>query len=331
MARRRHSPQSSFDLFLDTVCNTFGGILFIAILVAVQIRQSAEAPTADHDYSPEEIVQMQERLESLFSEVDSAKLVLDTIRRTMPEPTREEDRGKVEVYAKLSEQVEILTGQKNDFLSRYLARVHYNAVLEEKFNNLEEHLERLNNDENEIEEAIRNLQMNIELNEKRVATLKKDLEDLSEKIQKKETMIADKNDPEKGGRQEVLHLPKLKTRDSSKRTVYFVLRYNRLYLAGNSNEFDKTGLPPNALGIPIPSRGREINESEKALGEMRRLIDDYPPGKTDFSFIIYSDSFDRFYMVRNLAIEKGFEYEIKPSSDDEIWAFGGRDGPSMVQ
>lgn len=76
--KRRSSDQSdSFDLFLDTICNTFGGIVFLAILVALlaKIRhdpsgtESAEQPvTALMMQTLElELVQQQSRLRDLQS------------------------------------------------------------------------------------------------------------------------------------------------------------------------------------------------------------------------------------------------------------------------
>ena len=34
---RRHAEESSLDLLLDAMCNTFGGVMFIAILLTVMI------------------------------------------------------------------------------------------------------------------------------------------------------------------------------------------------------------------------------------------------------------------------------------------------------
>lgn len=34
MGRRRRGSASSLDLLLDTICNTFGGVVFMAILVS---------------------------------------------------------------------------------------------------------------------------------------------------------------------------------------------------------------------------------------------------------------------------------------------------------
>lgn len=49
MKRRALIPADSLDLLLDTMCNTFGGIILIALLVALLSRTggpSAEAPAS---------------------------------------------------------------------------------------------------------------------------------------------------------------------------------------------------------------------------------------------------------------------------------------------
>lgn len=38
MRRRRRGPGSSLGLLLDTICNTFGGVLFVAMLLAVLLQ-----------------------------------------------------------------------------------------------------------------------------------------------------------------------------------------------------------------------------------------------------------------------------------------------------
>ena len=37
MSRRSAAKQDSLELLLDTICNTFGGVLFIAILVVQKV------------------------------------------------------------------------------------------------------------------------------------------------------------------------------------------------------------------------------------------------------------------------------------------------------
>ncbi|MDR1383783.1 MAG: hypothetical protein LBJ67_08065 [Planctomycetaceae bacterium] len=69
--RRKKNPQGSLELFLDVVCNTFGGILFIAILVAVLTRmiKHGEIDKPIADTVPSDVVlASQNRLEELLAE-----------------------------------------------------------------------------------------------------------------------------------------------------------------------------------------------------------------------------------------------------------------------
>jgi len=44
MSRRRQRVQtSSLDLFLDTICNAFGGIMFISILISILIQMRGDS------------------------------------------------------------------------------------------------------------------------------------------------------------------------------------------------------------------------------------------------------------------------------------------------
>ena len=46
MSRRRSRKQDSLELLLDTICNTFGGVLFIAILVVMLLQQTGRGSPA---------------------------------------------------------------------------------------------------------------------------------------------------------------------------------------------------------------------------------------------------------------------------------------------
>ncbi len=45
MKRRRTGQASSLDLFLDTICNAFGGIMFLAILLSVLVQNRTKQPS----------------------------------------------------------------------------------------------------------------------------------------------------------------------------------------------------------------------------------------------------------------------------------------------
>jgi len=93
MARRRSKPQSSsLDLFLDTICNAFGGIMFLSILISVllQFRGNDSAvqldqPTiseAESQLTEDRLAKLQsERLELVATIASLKKRWLERIRR----------------------------------------------------------------------------------------------------------------------------------------------------------------------------------------------------------------------------------------------------------
>ena len=66
MSRRRTRKQDSLELLLDTICNTFGGVLFIAILVVMLLQQTGGAPAipSPAPVSPVELQSLASQMES---------------------------------------------------------------------------------------------------------------------------------------------------------------------------------------------------------------------------------------------------------------------------
>ena len=66
MSRHRGAAdESSLELLLDTICNTFGGVLFISILVVILVNMSSEAvsTTPPDEISQSELIQMETQLQ----------------------------------------------------------------------------------------------------------------------------------------------------------------------------------------------------------------------------------------------------------------------------
>ena len=71
MSRRRSSRQDSLELLLDTICNTFGGVLFIAILVVLLLQQTGGGPDipAPASASPVELQLLAIRMEAVAADL----------------------------------------------------------------------------------------------------------------------------------------------------------------------------------------------------------------------------------------------------------------------
>src|SRR6187549_2668869 len=76
--RRRPPADSSLELLLDTICNTFGGVLFLAILVCILLQNTGHS-NAHQQSGPRsteadviELVRRQQELESVMEGLRSA-------------------------------------------------------------------------------------------------------------------------------------------------------------------------------------------------------------------------------------------------------------------
>ncbi|MFM2219326.1 MAG: hypothetical protein RL240_3644, partial [Planctomycetota bacterium] len=73
MTKRRRRPQtSSLDLFLDTICNAFGGIMFISILISILIQMRgdpSDTPASKDGVTESEALDKQIKVEQLQQQI----------------------------------------------------------------------------------------------------------------------------------------------------------------------------------------------------------------------------------------------------------------------
>ncbi|MBO5306731.1 MAG: hypothetical protein J6C40_01890 [Lentisphaeria bacterium] len=86
---RRQSEESSLELLLDTMCNTFGGVMFIAISLAVMLSMRGAVPAVSAD-AGEEIRQAEQQLAGLQEQFErisaERKKAEEFLRRTGADP-----------------------------------------------------------------------------------------------------------------------------------------------------------------------------------------------------------------------------------------------------
>lgn len=86
LRRRRHGTTSSdgLDLLLDTVCNTFGGVVFIAILMVMMLESTTARPVEQSE-SPEVAQQLALELQAARHERDELQASLATQQELIDE------------------------------------------------------------------------------------------------------------------------------------------------------------------------------------------------------------------------------------------------------
>jgi hypothetical protein len=326
MRRRRNSPQSSLELFLDTICNTFGGILFIAILIAIQIRKTEQKTEVQESVSAEIIETLQQELNQRSAEIESATILLETLLNSMPEPKTNEEKDCVNLYNQLSAAKGKAVTKKGELINQFLALGQENIKLENQIKDIETKLQQLEVEEQSLAQSIqqrKNKNHTIKLSSDH---LQSEMEELDRQMARKEKTIKDKNDPDANTRSEVLYLPKLHDA-GNKRPLGLMLCYNRLYFIGDRDDFNFIG---NEVGIPKKNRGIPISDSEDTKRKIRSLLKQSSSSMFYINLIVYANSADPFHIVRDCIISDGFKYHLQPAEDGTMFYFG-RGGPAQVQ
>ncbi|MDR0390692.1 MAG: hypothetical protein LBH59_02205 [Planctomycetaceae bacterium] len=328
MKKRRNSPQTSLELFLDTICNTFGGILLIAILVAVQIRQT-ESNFEEHDAAtPEEIMALQKKLDQLNADIKIAAALQATKQHSQPTTQLENEENEYSSYnhAQLTNAKINSTLKKAELTSLFTKQKNENLQLENQIKIIVTNIQTADKEVNDLAQQIKNQQS------ENLAQKQSNENTQNEIIALNKQITQYKNNPDTqtilNTRNETIYLPRLHE-SKTNQSVYLILRFKRVYDASVRADFDS---PSNEqLGMPKMNRGLPIDTSDKFKNEVKKLLQKYNPKNVYASVIVYGDSADLFYVVRNILVESGFEYDLKPSGENSTWKFTTGSGSNDVQ
>ena len=322
--RKRRANSSSFELFLDTLCNVFGGVIFIAILIAIQIKYTEGIIKPPEALSPIEIAKLQQELDQISSDIDISKVLFATLLASMPKPQDPAEQERAELFYALSAKRGTAITKEAELLNQLLAMEKDLLDWEDKIKDIETLLRQTEAERRQLAQEIEQQQTEQQTANISARELQSEIDNLDQQIARKEKNLeAEDNQP----RNEVIYLPRL--RDVSDRgPVYFVLRFNRFYAVRNRGDFIYTG---NELGTPRRDRGIPVDDTEAAKRQISSLFQGNVRATTYLSVFVYGDSADQWYIIRDLMIAAGFEYELIPTKDDTLWVFGGSGGSATVQ
>lgn len=284
--KRKKGLDDSFELFLDTITNTFGGVLLIALLIVLMIRESKEnAPNEQRSGATENSQMVQAEIESLEAEKERVVSDLETL-------------------------VEFQRGFQTDelkALAQDLAQsVHANAELSTELISTRGELAQNNimtqAAQSEIRQAEVLLLQKIAEREKASSELK------NEESTRTRTMALPKQ--RITNKQEVpmfLESDKLFVLKDSASRFGFQLnqRYFQRSTVGDADakfagDFYKIKLA-SGLSVKNQAAGNELKK--------------YNASNCFFTFVVRSDSFEAFGQLRNQCVKHGYEYRIIPSDE----------------
>lgn len=275
MSRRSGSSDSdNLELLLDTMCNAFGGVIFIAILLAV-LSQFAEVTSAPKD-DPVKQKELEREHATLESELRQLRADRDRQGRVLQ-----------------------MMGGVADLANKLGKLKEDNVALKRKLKALEQA-----NEESSV-------------------------------LGGKEEGVKDEIKVAMRGEMRKLDLPKL--RASRKITVFFIIKWSRLFVLriptsaaahGPVNRSEvRCRESQDATGVKrleyeaIPGRGIQLDGPgwENSPG-VRKILNNVSPQKHSLHFAVYSDSYAALKTARRLFLAKGYEYNwhIMPREDMKL-------------
>lgn len=290
----------SLELLLDTICNTFGGILLISLLVALllnatsrELREKTAAPQSEAALLQSEIER--ERLSSELSDLREAV-----------------GQRKVVVGKLLPSELIAEAREYRD------AKLHHAQLVERKSDN--------------VGGAS---QAQSRLNE--LARTAAELSDKLEQARREAAQLAKKLADQVAARSRDATIPRLRLATTAPR-VYFLTQKRlygpwprRQYASGNDEEFVVTEESDRRILSPKPGGGIAISSDEKNLNEIKSRFANVNPNDEHVQIFVWPDSYGEFEPVRRAVTELGIMIELVPISRAAEVFIGPRTTPSFVQ
>jgi hypothetical protein len=289
MNLRRKMPPDSLYLLLDTLCNAFGGIILLAVLVVLltskEKTQSSKAADSQEmlqrrlAIAQTDLQKSQQLAASLQAKANDERLKqqveLLSTRKALQEAIRQ-SRETVAQYSKdLDTASAVDPSERLKFLNAQLAAAEAHKL------------------------EARNSLAAADENTKR---LKQRLADLERQVTTKLDEL-----------QRPLRLPK--EHETGKRVIYVIVKYGHIYLCRNydlsRNETDIDWTTTLTGETAEPRRGQGIDPTGSTAGLInffKNMSDD----SVYVAFCVYDDSFPAFIRAKQLASDCGLAYGWEP-------------------
>jgi len=311
MPRKSGSSGESLELLLDTICNTFGGVLFLAMLVSLLLSQkqrTVEQSPADPRaaMSEADFVRLRTRADDASRAVESLTEQARSARRAALDLAVPDSEVLVAAMEAAETEVEQAAARRAQLLLEIAgeqaaaARASRAAVA----------------DDRERQELV----AAAERTRKRLEMVLAERSELLESAVRIRDDLARRATVETTGK-----APRMRKTDKVECGV--LLRYGRLYrmkdlqgdgLTTNDRDFAVTpGLVANTARAK-PHAGVDVGTIEGRESAFRRVLADFPSSRWYVCLVVYPDSFEEFLIVKNWLVEHGYEYRIMPTADSVV-------------
>ncbi|MEI8368140.1 MAG: hypothetical protein WCJ31_06870 [Planctomycetia bacterium] len=307
MPRRRHTYDSSLELLLDTICNTFGGILFLAILVSMLLRTTKDRDEAELQaagpspaMSRAELIRVEAGLRDASGRVEQLKKSIELSGVLSESLATPEIRSGLKMMDASAVKVLELQGKEGDLLSR-LATAQ--AMTAEALSAVAQQ----SRDLDDAKKAFDGAKRAYAEEEGQTQSLRDRAALLLEQETRSTEVVASGKAP--------------RERSTTKEEWPLLLRYGRVYeiyrksggeRSINTADFDiQAGFVSDSaharLGAGLDASGPDLAE------ELSLLLSERPASQWYIAIAVFPDSFDAFQRVKTQLVRRGYEYRIIPT------------------
>jgi hypothetical protein len=285
MNLRRKTPPDSLYLLLDTLCNAFGGIILLAVLVVLLTSKEKNQSVAASDSDE----MLQRRLALAQTNLQASLQLAASLHAKAGDP-------------RWQQQMALLSARKD--LQDALQQVHDTAARDTKeldAAGAADPAERLKslNAELAAEQARKLAEQN------RLAAAEENINRLKQRLAGMEKQVTAKLDE----LQRPLRLPR--EHDTGRRVQYIIVRYGRFYPCRNANlskneaDITWTSYHNNDIAEPIPDKGLD-------LGAVAAYFNGLSGQDVYVVFCTFEDSFPAFLRAKQSAVAAGIAYGWEP-------------------
>lgn len=317
MTRRNNASPDSLEMLLDTMCNTFGGIILIALLIALLARETKVKEAATRAVTESETM-LQRRIAAVEKDLTEARA-----RRSMLErQTRESSQAGLFQLVEQREQLR----QLNDALTEALRDANRKLDAGAAAN------------PTRVEDAIRQMLQGVNDSERQqteARTLELSLQEKQRELQR--TLQQDTNRLAQATARRVQRLRLPRERETTKAHLYIIARYGKLYplytFPNGDPERNHTSLrwieesaaskrvePQPGQGVPAVTDAALVPFFRQFAADSMYLV-----------FQVYEDSFAAFNVAKQAAVAQGFEYTWEPRRQSDVLRIGAGGRPPPPQ
>ena len=301
MSRKQRDDDGSLELLLDTICNTFGGVLFISILVVLLLNVTSEeaAETPPNDTVQSQLVEAQARLHQTNSELE----------RLMTAVKSQGEIADQIVDLELSGLVRTLTRAQQGIVEQTERKVRGIEQITENQIDINENTQKIAVHQQELQEQQRKL-----------AALEQNLEDEIE------------------ARTQAAKLPKSSATQKDQMPMFLkagrlctlVKQVNNNLVRNNAETVVKQDAETGPHIEPKPGAGVKILLDGDNPGLVARL-NHFAPDKHYLKVFVWPDSFPHFAMMKDHLVAKRFEYLLVPFTGEQKISVGAETNQEETQ